>query len=782
MKRTLKSISLATFRAYCMSRASFAVSAALLLVFGMLLTLHATATKRPHQKHVQRFFLGSHLAAEPDSVRPAASTNQSSQSSQSSVLERFERSAAHVERVFIVKQRLPESIAGYHGTILPLISANGKRLYFDRKWHPDNSAGEADFDDIWYADKNPNTTPAQGFSAPRNLGSPLNTRGSDVLCSISPDGALALVYGHYERDESYENYKSDQSGAQDAQDAEVGKKDRRLPATGEPASASQRLSPVPPTSADGTINAASTNGAVSIGFSGVKTAGFSVARRTLDDRGNELWSAPQPITIENFSNRAKKYYAHLAADNRTMLLALERSDTRGGLDLYVAFRHDTSLVWSAPKNLGSSINTGSYEGSPFLAPDGKTLYFSSEGHNERGNLGAADLFVSRRLDDSWERWSPPMNLGSGINSGEEDSSIDVLLDGTGAYYVSSEPTAGKGIYYSELADSVQALPALVLEGSVFVAPALAKSVLAKSLFTKSAQTTIPVNVVAYRIAREISTTATTTTTSRFQPLSLTAISQITATVALPNANNAALESASALASAPAPAYASKSAKPRHSSLVGQSVERNTLLTKQATKPLIKQDREKFALALPATALESAASSTANTVSYVVRATAPGLGSAAFVLSSDPSKRFEKRMHDFVLTALDQSDKSSDKSERQYPRRVASIGFEQDAAMISDANAAQLAVVRLMLEDLSPADRAKAIIEVTGHACDIGSDERNNELSQQRAAATAAALEQLGVPRAMMRVVGVGKRKLLVRSNTDDARRQNRRAELVLVLE
>jgi outer membrane protein OmpA-like peptidoglycan-associated protein len=114
--------------------------------------------------------------------------------------------------------------------------------------------------------------------------------------------------------------------------------------------------------------------------------------------------------------------------------------------------------------------------------------------------------------------------------------------------------------------------------------------------------------------------------------------------------------------------------------------------------------------------------------------------------------------------------------------VATIGFGQDESVLTSAMAAQLGLVVLMLEDLPPTDRIKARLQITGHACDIGSDDRNDELSRSRAEAVARALEQMGVPRAMMQLSSVGKRKLLVRANTDEARKQNRRAEVVLLLE
>jgi outer membrane protein OmpA-like peptidoglycan-associated protein len=123
--------------------------------------------------------------------------------------------------------------------------------------------------------------------------------------------------------------------------------------------------------------------------------------------------------------------------------------------------------------LGKTLNTNMYEGSPHLAADGKTLYFSSEG---LGGSGVADLFISRRLDDSWQRWSTPVNLGAAINSEEEDSSIDVALDGKGAYFLSSDGAGGrKGLYQAVIPDSLRHKGAVLLHGQAVLDKELEKA-------------------------------------------------------------------------------------------------------------------------------------------------------------------------------------------------------------------------------------------------------------------------------------------------------------------
>jgi len=94
------------------------------------------------------------------------------------------------------------------------------------------------------------------------------------------------------------------------------------------------------------------------------------------------------------------------------------SETTPGLyqesnkDLYVAFKGKDG-VWGNVKSLGLDVNTFDDERSPFLYPDNKTLYFSSEGH---AGLGGMDIFFATRLDDTWVNWGIPKNLGKEVNS------------------------------------------------------------------------------------------------------------------------------------------------------------------------------------------------------------------------------------------------------------------------------------------------------------------------------------------------------------------------------
>jgi outer membrane protein OmpA-like peptidoglycan-associated protein len=103
----------------------------------------------------------------------------------------------------------------------------------------------------------------------------------------------------------------------------------------------------------------------------------------------------------------------------------------GNLDIYV-MEKSVYGVWSEPINLGLSVNTEYCDQDPFITPDGRTLYFSSDGHY---GLGGMDIFKSTRLaDTTWTRWGDPINLGKEINTVWDDLGYSWDFSGDSAFY------------------------------------------------------------------------------------------------------------------------------------------------------------------------------------------------------------------------------------------------------------------------------------------------------------------------------------------------------------
>ncbi|HCS20560.1 MAG TPA: hypothetical protein DIW47_08370 [Bacteroidetes bacterium] len=131
--------------------------------------------------------------------------------------------------------------------------------------------------------------------------------------------------------------------------------------------------------------------------------------------------------------------AALGPDGKTLIYSTSREGGKGNSDLWVSQLTETG--WTTPKNLGAAINTGEDEKWPFIAADGKTMYFSSNGHF---GFGGSDLFMVKRLDDSWTNWSEPVNLGPYINSIKDDKDFSVSGSGINGFVTRSGSPDGYG--------------------------------------------------------------------------------------------------------------------------------------------------------------------------------------------------------------------------------------------------------------------------------------------------------------------------------------------------
>ena len=186
--------------------------------------------------------------------------------------------------------------------------------------------------------------------------------------------------------------------------------------------------------------------------------GISISHYTGDG-----WTFPEKIEIKNFYNLNNQSGFCLGGDGKTLYQCIERYDTYGGLDVYVSFLLDNG-TWTEPMNLGPQINTAADEISPFIAADGVTLYFSTSGYP---GYGSNDMFITKRLDTTWENWSRPMNLGKNLNTNSWDAYYTIPASGDYAYFVSSKNTFGKeDIFRVLLPESLRPEPVVLISGKV----------------------------------------------------------------------------------------------------------------------------------------------------------------------------------------------------------------------------------------------------------------------------------------------------------------------------
>jgi OmpA-OmpF porin, OOP family len=259
----------------------------------------------------------------------------------------------------ILVERLDENVNSEATELNPILSPDGKTLYFSRRNHPENIGGVADKEDIWFSELDENGK----WQRAKNMGPELNNAGPNFVSAVNaatPDGkSVVMVLGNRYGDE------------------------------------------------------------------GKMTAGVSIS-----DNVNGKWSKPKALEIENDYNYNDRANYFMVNNRQALIMSVEREDSRGSRDLYVSFLKPDS-TWTEPINLGDQVNTASEESAPFMANDNETLYFASSGFS---GFGGADLYVTKRLDDTWQNWTEPQNLGPDVNSKLDDLFFNIPTNSDYAYY------------------------------------------------------------------------------------------------------------------------------------------------------------------------------------------------------------------------------------------------------------------------------------------------------------------------------------------------------------
>lgn len=280
------------------------------------------------------------------------------------------------------KTSLGKNVNSDYSELCPMISPDGKTLYFTVRDNPLNIGGKGD--DIWYC----NATSDSTWSEKKQLPFPANNSSNNTIISLTPDGHYALVMNRFDENGNW--------------------------------------------------------------------VGGGISSMTMGKNG---WENPVPHNITNYKNNADYVEYCLSADGKALLMSIQTDDFYGIRDIYVSFREGAnSTEWTEPMNLGSVVNSKGENFSPYLAADGVTLYFASDGHP---GFGDADVFMTRRLDDTWKNWSVPQNLGPEINGPGWEAYYVVPASGNYAYMIQS-----KDLVRIKLPQSAKPKPVLLIKGRV----------------------------------------------------------------------------------------------------------------------------------------------------------------------------------------------------------------------------------------------------------------------------------------------------------------------------
>lgn len=183
---------------------------------------------------------------------------------------------------------------------------------------------------------------------------------------------------------------------------------------------------------------------LSVSSDGTTMLLFKSGKIYYSEKTNFGWSEAIPFP-ENINSAKWQSDAMITSDGKALLFASTKAggynffdepikyhgDNLYPSDIYISTKNNDD-TWGEPINLGEAINTTFCDRMPFLHPDMKTLYFSSDGH---GGLGKMDVFKSTRLSDTcWNCWSEPVNLGIEINTTESDAGYKIATSGDKAYF------------------------------------------------------------------------------------------------------------------------------------------------------------------------------------------------------------------------------------------------------------------------------------------------------------------------------------------------------------
>jgi len=179
------------------------------------------------------------------------------------------------------------------------------------------------------------------------------------------------------------------------------------------------------------------------------------------NKAGESWGRPSLITPNLNTPKFLESTASITPDGKTIYFASDRTGGHGGLDIYKTIQQANG-TWSNPVNLGPEVNTKANEDAPFIHPNQKTLFFTSDGHN---SMGGRDIFMTQLVDT---KWTSPENMGYPVNTTANDNYFTLIADGTRAYF-SSDRKGGQGgqdIYFLDMPAESANIPLTMIKGKI----------------------------------------------------------------------------------------------------------------------------------------------------------------------------------------------------------------------------------------------------------------------------------------------------------------------------
>jgi len=419
------------------------------------------------------------------------------------------------------------------------------------------------------------------------------------------------------------------------------------------------------------------------------------------------WGVPEELS-KNINSPNNEGTCTISADGRTLVFtACNRPDTYGGCDLF--FTKKEGKDWLAPQNMGDVVNSNHWESQPSLSADGSVLYFTSD---RPGGLGKSDIWQSTL--DSTGKWQLPRNLGSAINTPDEENAPFIHANGHTLFYASNgmPGMGGFDLFISQRTDTLWNMPVNL---------------------------GYPINTVADQVGMYISSNGKTAYYTDDRP--------------------ATRGRRAMLYEFDIPDTLQKMFVPT-SYIKGKVFDQRNNAPLEATLELYdlgSQKRVATFSSQPGTGEYLAVlNQNSEHALYVVK---DGylFKSLTFVPSdSTPALRL-----DIPLEI----------AEKDHAEVLNNIFFATGAYTLDEKSKVELQQLVAFLKN-----NPRLSIEVAGHTDDVGGDNENLELSRQRAKSVAKYLAESGAAKSRLNAIGYGETKPKVPNTTEENRRQNRRIE------
>jgi outer membrane protein OmpA-like peptidoglycan-associated protein len=178
-------------------------------------------------------------------------------------------------------------------------------------------------------------------------------------------------------------------------------------------------------------------------------------------KSGDGWGKPSLIAPTINTPKFLESTASITPDGKTIYFASDKAGGQGGMDIYKTTLQANGS-WSSAVNLGPTVNSKANEDAPFIHPDQKTLFFTSDGHN---TMGGRDIFVTKLVQD---KWTTPENMGYPVNTTSNDNYFTLIADGTRAYFSSDRKggMGGQDIYYLNMPEDAANIPLTMIKGKI----------------------------------------------------------------------------------------------------------------------------------------------------------------------------------------------------------------------------------------------------------------------------------------------------------------------------